>query len=84
MTHSSEIVAYKKLSNGQFSFCVRCCDNPSTDSWHTVSGDIMATPKKRKESISGAMMKVAKEHEAAIKAEEAAVEVMGQKGEMEI
>lgn len=76
--HQTEIVAFKKLSNGQFSLCLRCCGNPSTDSWHTVAASVMASPKKRKESIKFAKERVAKEHENVVKAEEAV-----EKGDLE-
>lgn len=78
MKHLAEIVAYNKLSNGQFSFCLRCCGNASTDSWHTLDSAVLSNPKKKKASMAAAAERVAKEHEAAKKAEEAAVELMGQ------
>ena len=81
--HTTEIVEFKKLSNGQFAICIRCCGNPSTDSWHTMAADVMATSKKKKESVGLAQKKVAKEHDDAIKAEAAAIELMGAKEEHE-
>ena len=79
MNHQTEIVGYKKINNGQFAVCLRCCGNPSTDSWHTMAAAVMASPKARKESIKNARARVAKEHEDALKAEEAAIELMGKK-----
>ena len=81
MKHIAEIVAFQKVSNGQFAFCIRCCANPSTDSWHTMATEVLADPKKKKDSINKAKKRVAKEHEDAIKAEAAAVELMGSKEE---
>jgi hypothetical protein len=37
MAHSTEIVAWKKLSNGQHSVCIRCCGDEGTDHWHSMS-----------------------------------------------
>lgn len=36
MAHKAEVVAQKQLSDGALAICVRCCDDPLTDSWHTV------------------------------------------------
>jgi len=79
MKHTTEIAAFKKVSNGEFSFCIRCCGNPSTDSWHMMAAAVLADPKKKKKSIEEAKARVAKEHEQAVKAEEASVELMGGK-----
>ena len=84
MKHTAEVVEYKKLSNGQFSVLIRCCANPSTDSWHTMAAEVLADKKKRKESISSAMLRVAKQHEDAMKASEAGVEMMGESKEVDI
>ena len=79
MSHQTEIVGYKKINNGQFAVCIRCCGNASTDSWHTMAANVMADPKKRKDSIKAARARTAKAHGDALKAEEAAIELMGKK-----
>lgn len=75
MTHTTEIVQYKKLSNGQFSYCVRCCGNQSTDSWHTL--DFSGDPAERARALDAARQRVASEHDAAVKAEAEILEQMG-------
>jgi hypothetical protein len=35
--HISVVVEAKQVSNECISFRMRCCDDPSTDSWHTIS-----------------------------------------------
>ena len=82
MTHTTEIVAYKKLSNGQYSYCIRCCGNASTDSWHTM--DAATDPTSRAASISAARVRVATEHEATTQAETEIVEEMGKTAEHEV
>lgn len=84
MTHTVEVVRYEKLSSGQFSVCFRCCGNPSTDSSHTMDAKVMADKKKRKESLDAARELVAKNHDAALKAEEAALELAGDKGKVDL
>jgi hypothetical protein len=79
MRHQTEIVQYKKLSNGQFSFCVRCCGDASTDSWQTMAAGVIAVKKQRDASIKEQRVRVSEEHEKALKAEAAALEVMGKK-----
>lgn len=83
MKHETEIVAYRKVSNGKFAVCIRCCGNAGTDSWHTMASKVLASPKARKESIKNARARVAKEHEDAFKAEEASIELMSTKEEHE-
>ena len=79
MKHTTEIVEYKKLSNGQFSFCVRCCGDAGTDSWQTMAAAVMAVKKQREASIKKQRLRVSEEHELALKAEAAAVELMGKR-----
>lgn len=79
MNHTTEIVGYEKLSNGQFAVYIRCCGNASTEYRHTMAGSVMASPQKRKASIKGARLRAVEEHENSLKAEAAAVELMGEK-----
>lgn len=41
MAHNTELVAWKKLSNGQHAVCIRCCGDEGTDHWHGMN--LMAT-----------------------------------------
>ena len=79
MSHQTEIVGYEKISNGQFAVYFRCCGNALTEYRHTMAGTVMADPKKRKASIKAARLRTAKEHDDALKAEEAGIEIMGKK-----
>jgi len=36
MEHKTKIVAKKKLADGQLAVLLRCCDDQTTDSWHTL------------------------------------------------
>jgi hypothetical protein len=83
MRHQTEIVEYKKLSNGQFSFCIRCCGNADTDTRQTMAASIVAVKKQRNALIKKMRMRVSEEHEKSVKAEAAALEVMGEKEEHE-
>ena len=79
MKHTTEIVEYKKLSNGQFSFCVRCCGDAGTDSWQTMAASVITAKKQRDALIKKLRLRVSEEHEKALKAEAAALELMGKK-----
>lgn len=79
MAHETEVVAYKKLSDGQFSVCVRCCGDEIHDSWHTVDATIMLDPVKYSASLDAHRDRVATNHEVAIQAEEIAKKLVGQK-----
>ena len=79
MSHQTEIVGYKKVNNGQFAVCIRCCGDAGTDSWHTMAASVMAVKKQRDASIKKERVRVSEEHELALKAEAAAVELMGKK-----
>lgn len=35
--HTSSVVETKELSDELVAYRVRCCDDPTTDSWHTAS-----------------------------------------------
>ena len=37
MAHTTKIIEVKELSDEQVSYCVECCGDPVTRSWHTVS-----------------------------------------------
>ena len=78
MTHTTEIVGYKKLSNGQMNVVIRCCGDPSTDWNHTMAAEVLATPEKRSKSIDAARQLAVKAHQERVDAEAAAVSLMGE------
>lgn len=67
MTHTTEVVKYEKLSNGQYSYCIRCCGNASTDSWNTL--DVTSPETDRAQAMQAAHARVAQEHQASIDAQ---------------
>ena len=62
MVHDTKIVEAKELSDGSVSYRVRCCEDPLTDSWHTVS--VHATDLD--ESLEAHKQNVAATHEAKV------------------
>lgn len=34
--HNAKIIRAVQLSDGEIAILARCCDDPSTDSWHTM------------------------------------------------
>ncbi len=40
MSHEVTVVEVKELSDELVSYRLRCCDDPLSDSWHTVSVEI--------------------------------------------
>lgn len=69
MSHSTEVVSFKKLSSGKFSLTVRCCGNASTDWPHEMTAEDLADDDKRFASITKARQDCADLHEAAQQAE---------------
>lgn len=75
MTHLTEIVGYKKLSDEQFSVLIRCCGNASTDHWHTMT--FVADQSQREINLNLERDKVAARHQAAVEGEGVAIALMG-------
>jgi hypothetical protein len=69
LSHTTEIVEYKKISNGQVSCLIRCCGNASTDHWHTMAVSVASDPVARAASLAPQRDFVANQHEQANKAE---------------
>lgn len=67
--HTTEIVYFQKLSNGQFLAVIRCCGNASTDSPHVMAAEVVADDEKRFASIGKARQDCAELHEKALQAE---------------
>ncbi len=63
MAHITEIIATQVMNNGQIAVCIRCCNQPSTDHWHTMAHDVAADTEKRKASIAQYHDFVAAQHE---------------------
>jgi hypothetical protein len=38
MPHTAKLVDVKQIADDAIAICVRCCDDPNTDSWHTHHG----------------------------------------------
>lgn len=53
--------AQKELTDEHVSFCFRCCDDPTTDSWCTVS--LLLTQAERDEAILAHRGRMAARHE---------------------
>jgi len=76
MSHSTEIIEYKKLSNGQFAVRIRCCGNESTDHWHTMV--FLHDPVERAANLEKIKQLVADQHEAARQTESEFIGKMGE------
>lgn len=37
MTHEAVVVDFRELNDEYLSYCIRCCGDEKTDSWHTIS-----------------------------------------------
>lgn len=84
MTHTTEIVEYKKLSDSEFAVLIRCCD-PCAECkdhaeinyqcktchlhWHTMHSSVVVDPVKMNVSIQWARDLAATNHDASIQAE---------------
>jgi hypothetical protein len=76
MKHVTEVSAYNKLSGGQMSLTLRCCG--TFEFRHTMAAAALADPTKRKASVERARELAAQAHQAALDAEEAALDLMGE------
>lgn len=73
--HTTEIIKYEKLSNGQFAVIIRCCGNAGTDHPHTLP--VSQSAEERAKSIADQRALVAKQHEDSIQAEAHAMSLIG-------
>ena len=74
MAHTTEIVEFKKISNGQFSYLIRCCGDQSTDHWHTLGVNVA----DRIASLQVAREYVAAQHEKSLEITNEAATLAGQ------
>lgn len=77
MTHTTEVVEYKKLSNGQFAVIIRCCGNASTDWSHTMAAEVASDSTRRTASLDTARGACSALHQHALDAEAALLSEMG-------
>lgn len=63
-THTTEVVSYQKLSNGQAAVVIRCCGNASTDFPHTFS--FTGDAAQRAQNLQSAHGQCAQQHQAQI------------------
>jgi hypothetical protein len=78
MGHKTKILEYRKLSDGQFSVLIQCCDDEQHTSWHTMHASVASDDAKRNASIHGHRERIAELHEHAIKAERSLRESIGE------
>lgn len=69
MSHQTEIVQYKNLSDGQIAVLLRCCKKPITDHWHTMAVSVAADPQKLADSINAQFVTLEARHDDSLQAE---------------
>ena len=69
MSHRTEIVEYKSLSDGEIAALLRCCKKPITDHWHTMAVSIAADSQKLADSISAQFVELEARHDDSLQAE---------------
>lgn len=60
--HVTKLIQYKELNDVEVSYCYRCCDDPSTDSWCTVR--VTDTPEVHDYAVSEHQKRIQTQHEA--------------------
>lgn len=60
--HDTVVVEVKELSDELIAYRIRCCDEPMTDSWHSVS----VLSSNLDQSLEDAKQRVAALHEAKV------------------
>ena len=75
MSHTTEVIGYRKISNGQFAIDITCCGVHKHT--HTVIAEAVSTPDKRDSSIEFARNLAAQNHEQAQQAEKHLLEAVG-------
>lgn len=66
--HIAKIVHSKIESDGAIACLVRCCDDPATDSWHTLYVQPETSNQNIQDFIKGAQGRVQRQHAAVINA----------------
>lgn len=70
MAHISKVVEWREVSNGQIAVKIRCCDDPSTDHWHTMASQVAADNGRLMSSLATAHSLVTDQHDKHTKAKE--------------
>jgi hypothetical protein len=69
MSHTIEIIDTKELSDEHVAYLFRCCGDPTTDSWHTISvlhEPTKEDPRTHDEVLEEMKTKHAAKHEAKV------------------
>jgi len=77
MTHVTKIVKYEALSGGQIAVTIRCDADPSTDYPLTMAVEVAADDTKRAAALSAAAATCQAQHQAAIDAQNAVINLIG-------
>jgi hypothetical protein len=62
--HQVSIEEYRQLNDGMIAVRARCCGAESTDSWLTMSAQVMNDDAQRETSIQAHCERIASQHEA--------------------
>jgi len=84
MSHTTEIIDVKHEADEILAVKVRCCDDPQTDSWHSMHASVYMDDAKLAESIQYAHVRVAQIHKAHIAAQAKLESLKGSKVEHSI
>jgi hypothetical protein len=68
MSHVLKVIEQKELNDGMVSFCFRCCEDPTTDSWCTVHLNLAETELKTVVAAHKSVMASHHEHKLAFRA----------------
>lgn len=66
MAHTAAIVEFRELNDEFISYCIRCCGDNKTDSWHTIS--VHVSDAEHDANLTDQQAAVAARHEAKVKA----------------
>lgn len=78
MGHKTKLLEYRKLSDGQFSVLIQCCDDAAHTSWHTMHASVAADDEARTASIGAHRARIAELHAHALHAEAAIQKHIGE------
>ena len=65
MEHTAKTIEFKQLSDGALAVRVRCCDDETTDSWHTVY-DIGAMTEEQLDAWEASCLESKQAHHASV------------------
>lgn len=64
MSHEAKQIYVKHESDGAIAVLMRCCGDPSTDSWHTIYVQAETTDQEIQDCIAYAKMRCEAQHGA--------------------